>query len=77
MELGCGLRYDLFDKAHRKLPANNRELLEQSFFFTAFAVLGSVVGAYGVAQVKSRSEILKAGARVGLMNAALVSRTTS
>jgi putative nucleotidyltransferase with HDIG domain len=47
-------------------------LVERSLFFTAFTFLGSIVGAAGVGQVQSRSKILQAGAKVGLLNVVLV-----
>ncbi|OGP83189.1 MAG: hypothetical protein A2Y95_06320 [Deltaproteobacteria bacterium RBG_13_65_10] len=46
-------------------------LVERSLVFGLFTLLGSIVGAHGVAQMQSRSKILQSGFRVGLATAAL------
>ncbi|MDP3939651.1 MAG: HDIG domain-containing protein [Deltaproteobacteria bacterium] len=47
-------------------------MVERSLFFASMTFLSSLVGAYAVGQVQTRSRILTAGVEVGLMNAALL-----
>ncbi len=43
-------------------------LVENSFFFAVYFLIGSVVGAHSVEYSEDRSTLLKAGAKVGLVN---------
>lgn len=43
-------------------------VLENSFFFAVYFLIGSVVGAHSVVYSEDRSTLLKAGAKVGLVN---------
>jgi cyclic-di-AMP phosphodiesterase PgpH len=43
-------------------------LLEDSFFFAVYFFIGSVVGAHSVVYSEDRSTLIKAGAKVGLVN---------
>jgi len=43
-------------------------LLENSFFFAVYFFIGSVVGAHSVVYSEDRSTLIKAGAKVGLVN---------
>ena len=47
-------------------------IVERSVFFGLFTLVGSVVGAHGVGQAQARSKILQTGAKVAVVNAALV-----
>jgi len=43
-------------------------VLENSFFFAVYFLIGSVVGAHSVVYSEDRSTLIKAGAKVGLVN---------
>jgi len=47
-------------------------MVERSLFFAAMTFLSSLMGAYAVGQVQTRSRILTAGVEVGLLNASLL-----